>query len=115
MNNLSKENVVSCAVEFSEFGKREELEAKLKIAEGEMIEEVEVSCDVADTFWPMRSEHFIICGDSLDSIREKAVKLFCGIYVNLLLEVAHSDLTVAILTEKEESLELDFEELDLSL
>lgn len=112
---LVRERKWNCVAQFSEFGTRKELEARLRINEGDFIREVEVSCDVEDDLWPERKDTYIICGDSLDSIKEKAVKLFCGIYVNLLCEVAHSDITVVTLTEQELDDDLDFEELEFTL
>lgn len=104
-----------CKAEWNHFGTREELAEKLGFDEGDMIREVEVSVDVDDEF-QYRGESYIICGDSLDSIKEKALKFFCAVYHHLLTEVAHSDITVTTLVEGEDDLldwDFDLEDWDI--
>lgn len=109
MINLINEREWNCDATFSVIGTRKEMEEQLGIDTGSLIREVEVSCSVEDNIGE-RTDHFIICGDDLDSIKEKALKLFCGIYINLLVSVPHGEITVSTLIEKEETDDLDFEE-----
>ena len=111
MINLVNEREWNCDATFSVLGTRKEMEEQLGIDTGSLIREVEVSCPVEDSIGE-RTDHFIICGDDLDSIKEKALKLFCGIYINLLCSVEHGDITVALLKEKEETEDLDIDWLE---
>ena len=111
MNNLIVDKEWNMEAQWSEIGTRKELEDKLRLNEGEEIKEVSVECSFKDTIGE-RADRYIICGDSDEEIRDKALKLYCGIYINLLCDVEHGDITIALLKEKEETEELDLDWLE---
>lgn len=113
MRNLINENVWSCDATFGVIGTREEIEDQLRITEGHIIREVDLYCEIDDDYRYL-TDRYIVCGDSLDSIKEKALRMFCGIYINLLTEVPHSDIIVSTLVEEEDFFSLsDFEDFEL--
>ena len=111
MNNLIVDKQWNMEAEWSEVGTRKELEENLHLCEGEEIKEVNVGCPFNDSIGE-RSDRYIICGNSDEDIRDKALKLYCGIYINLLCSVEHGDITVALLKEKEETEDLDIDWLE---
>lgn len=100
-----------CQAEWNCIGSRKDLESKLKLGDGEYIEEVEMSCSFKGL--GVRTERQCICGDDDNSIKEKALKYFCGIYVEALLENSYDNISISFLSNDEDALDYDASWVDL--